>query len=256
MKRIISWNVNGIRAILKKGFISWLMKENPDILCLQETKADPEQLSNDLLRPYGYYSYWNTAEKKGYSGVCIYSKQEPVSVKKGLGIKEFDIEGRQLELDFKKFVLINTYFPNGGKGNIRVPYKMRYYEAFLKRIKKLSKQRREIIFCGDINTAHKEMDLARPKQNEKNTGFLPEERAWISQVVSKGFIDTFRHFCSDPCHYTWWDYKTSARKRNVGWRLDYFFISSNLLPNLRNAIILKDVMGSDHCPIAITLDKI
>lgn len=251
--RLISWNVNGIRAISKKGFMEWLHKESPDILCLQETKGHPDQLDEKILKPEGYKTFWSAAEKKGYSGVSVFTKNGPKSVKDGMGIKQFDCEGRLLEVEYDDFILFNVYFPNGSSGNKRVPYKMEFYDAFLKRCETLKKQGKEIIICGDVNTAHTEIDLARPKQNEKNTGFLPEERAWVSKFISHGYVDTFRHFHKEPGHYTWWDYKTAARGRDIGWRIDYFFISENLLPKLKKAFILKEIMGSDHCPVGIEL---
>jgi exodeoxyribonuclease-3 len=171
-----------------------------------------------------------------------------------LGVKEFDSEGRVISADYGNFILFNVYFPNGGAGNKRVPYKMAFYDAFLKKVNALRKKGKSIIICGDVNTAHEEIDLARPKSNEKNTGFLPEERAWVTKFLSCGYVDTFRHFNRDPGHYSWWDYKTKARDRDVGWRIDYFFISENFLPKLKNAFIMKEVSGSDHCPVGIILD--
>lgn len=250
---ILSWNVNGIRAISNKGFFEWFEKESPDILCLQETKAHPQQLDERFTKPKGYHSFWSSAEKKGYSGVAIYTKKQPLKVTEGLGVAEFDNEGRTLMADYGDFVLFNIYYPNGGAGNKRVPYKMKFYDAFLKNVERLRKAGRKIIITGDVNTAHMEIDLARPKQNEKNTGFLPEERAWMDVFVQCGYVDTFRHFTKEPGHYSWWDYKTGARARNVGWRIDYFFVTENLLPNLKRAFILKDVHGSDHCPVGIEL---
>jgi len=251
--KLLSWNVNGIRAIEKKGFFEWLQKESPDVLCLQETKARPEQLTEKFIKPVGYYSYWSAAEKKGYSGVCIYSKIQPKSVVEGLGIKEFDSEGRTLIADYGNFILFNIYYPNGGQSNMRVPFKMRFYGAFLAKVEKLRKKGKKIIVTGDLNSAHTEIDLARPKENEKNTGFLPQERQWVGKFIRCGYVDTFRHFTKDGGHYTWWDYYTAARARDVGWRIDYFFITENLLPKLKGAFILKDVMGSDHCPVGIEI---
>lgn len=252
--KLISWNINGIRAITKKGFFEWVHKVSPDILCLQETKAHPDQLTADILSPDGYKTYWSAAEKKGYSGTAVFTKIEPENVEEGLGVKEFDTEGRTLVCDYGDFVLFNVYFPNGSSGNKRVPFKMGFYDAFLKKANKLKKSGKKIIVCGDVNTAHTEIDLARPKQNEKNTGFLPEERAWVSKFIQNGYVDTFRHFHQgEKDHYTWWDYKTGARARNIGWRIDYFFVSENLLPKIKKAIILSDVMGSDHCPVGIEL---
>ncbi len=251
--KLLSFNVNGIRAIEKKGFFEWMHKESPDILCVQETKAHPDQLEENILKREGYHVYWSSAEKKGYSGVATYTKIKPRLVVEGLGIKEFDSEGRTLMADYGDFVLFNVYFPNGGEGNKRVPFKMKFYDAFLKKAEGLRKKGKALVICGDVNTAHTEIDLARPKQNEKNTGFLPEERAWVSQLIRHGYVDTFRHFVKEGGHYTWWDYFTGARARDVGWRIDYFFVTENLLPRLKKAFILKDVMGSDHCPVGIEL---
>ncbi len=251
--RILSWNVNGIRAAYKKGFIDWFTKENPDILCVQETKAMKEQLADDLINVDGYNSFFSSAEKKGYSGTATYTKVNPVKVSNGIGIEKFDSEGRFLVTGFDEFVLFNIYFPNGKAKKERLQYKMDFYETFLKHLKKLLKQDKKIVICGDVNTAHKEIDLARPKANEKTSGFLPQEREWIDKLLEAGFIDTFRVFNKKPEQYTWWDMMTSARDRNVGWRIDYFFISDNLKDNLKNAFILPDVMGSDHCPVGIEL---
>jgi len=252
--KLLCWNVNGIRAVEKKGFIEWMQKESPDILCLQETKAHPEQLSENILKPEGYHAYWSAAEKKGYSGVAIYTKKQPKSVTEGLGVDEFDHEGRTLMADYDDFVLFNIYYPNGGSGNKRVPFKMKFYDAFLKKVEKLHKAGRKIIITGDVNTAYTEIDLAHPKENAMNTGFLPEEREWVTKFINCGYVDTFRHFTKDGGHYTWWDYYTGARARDVGWRIDYFFVSENLMPKLKKAYILKEVMGSDHCPIGIELE--
>ncbi len=251
--RLVSFNVNGIRAITKKGFFDWVNNDSPDVLCLQETKARPDQLTEDILKPAGYHSYWASAEKKGYSGVAVYSKREPVAVDVGLGVPEFDAEGRTLVLDFDDFLLYNIYYPNGGAGNKRVPFKMRFYDAFLEHVEERRQAGRHIVVCGDVNTAHTEIDLARPKANERTTGFLPEEREWVSTFLNTGYVDTFRHFDSSPDNYTWWDYKTRARDRNIGWRIDYFFINQEFLPRLTSAFILKDVMGSDHCPVGIEI---
>jgi exodeoxyribonuclease-3 len=251
--KLLSWNVNGIRAIYKKGFLDWFTKEDSDILCLQETKAKKEQLSDELLNVNGYTSYFSSAERKGYSGTATYTKLNPVKVSNGIGIKTFDSEGRFLITDFDEFILFNIYFPNGKAKAERLQYKMDFYEAFLKHLKKLLKQDKKIVICGDVNTAHKEIDLARPKANEKTSGFLPQEREWIDKLLEAGFIDTLRVYNQKPEQYTWWDMMTRARDRNVGWRIDYFFISDNLKDNLKNAFILPDVMGSDHCPVGIEL---
>jgi exodeoxyribonuclease-3 len=249
--RILSWNVNGLRGAHKKGFLEWFSRERPDILCIQETKAAAEQLPPELREVEGYRSYFVSAERKGYSGVALYAKVEPKSVKAGLGIKKFDVEGRLQVADFGDFLLFNVYFPNGKASEERLRYKMAFYDAFLDYVNELKKRGERIIICGDVNTAHKEVDLARAKENEKVSGFLAEERAWLDEFVARGFVDTFRIFNQEPGQYTWWDLKTRARERNVGWRIDYFFVSENFKKNVKAAYILPEVMGSDHCPIGL-----
>lgn len=252
--KIISWNVNGIRAIQKKGFLDWAVNENPDILCLQETKAHPEQLSKDLISFNGYTSYFSSSKiKKGYSGVAIYTQLNPIKVEYGFGIPKFDDEGRTLILYYENFVLFNIYFPNGKMSDERLQFKLDFYNSFLEFVSNLLNQGMKIVICGDVNTAHKKIDLARPKENEKTSGFLPVERQWIDKLISSGFIDTFRMFNDQPGNYTWWDMQTRARERNVGWRIDYFFVSENLKDHIHNAFILSDVTGSDHCPIGIEI---
>jgi exodeoxyribonuclease-3 len=251
--RILSWNVNGLRAVHKKGFLDWFLAERPDILCLQETKATEDQVPPELKDVEGYRSYFTSPERKGYSGAATYAGMEPEAVKKGFGVKRFDAEGRTLVADFGDFVLFNVYFPNGKASNERLEYKMDFYDAFLKHVNGLRKAGGNVIVCGDVNTAHKEIDLTRPKENQHVSGFLPEERAWIDEFLASGFIDTFRMFNGEPDQYTWWDYKTRARDRNVGWRLDYFFVSESLRDRVKDAFILSDVMGSDHCPVGIEL---
>jgi exodeoxyribonuclease-3 len=251
---LLSWNVNGLRAVLKKDFLKWLDKENPDILCLQETKAHPDQLSKDVLEHDSYHSYFDASTvKKGYSGVATFTKIKPLKVEQGIGIPKFDQEGRTLITEFEDFVLLNVYFPNGGSGTERLNFKLEFYNAFLKKIDALKKKGKKIIFCGDINTAHKEIDLFHPKENENSSGFMPIERKWIDQVIDHGYIDTFREFNQKPLQYTWWDMKTHARARNVGWRIDNFFIQKELRKNLKDAFILPEVMGSDHCPVGIKM---
>ncbi len=253
--RLLSWNVNGIRAVYKKGFVDWFLKENPDILCLQETKASPEQLSEDLLNINGYKSYFSSSKiKKGYSGVAIYTKQEPIKVEHGFGIPKFDEEGRIVIAEFKEFVLINIYYPNGKASEERLKYKMDFYDAFLQYAEALKSKDKKLVICGDVNTAHKEIDLARPKENEKVSGFLPIEREWMDKFFAHGYVDTFRMFNDQPEQYTWWDMQTRARDRNVGWRIDYFFVSDNFKKNVKDAFILPDVMGSDHCPVGIEIE--
>lgn len=251
--KIISWNVNGIRAAQRYGLLDWLHKESPDILCVQETKAHPEQLGNDLLEPQGYFTYWNYPERKGYSGVATFTKTEPAGVRYDLNTLKADSEGRIIIAQYEEFTLMNVYFPNGKKDEERLNYKMEFYESFLELVKPLIADGEKLVVCGDVNTAHKEIDLAHPKGNEKVSGFLPIEREWIDRFVESGFIDTFRHFNKEPEKYTWWDVKSRARERNIGWRIDYFYISENLLPYLDDAFIMPDIMGSDHCPIGIAL---
>ncbi|MBU1095190.1 MAG: exodeoxyribonuclease III [Bacteroidetes bacterium] len=250
-QKLISWNVNGIRAIAKKGFHEWLRKENPDILCIQETKAWKEQLDDSLINIEGYHSYFSEAYKKGYSGVAIYTKQKPEEIKNGIGVEEFDREGRFLIAEFPEYFLFNIYYPNGKRDQERLNYKMNFYEAFQKYAVDLTKKGKKLIICGDVNTAHKEIDLARPKENRKTSGFLPEECDWIDRFLDAGFHDTLRMFTQEGGIYTWWDMISRARERNVGWRIDYFFVSDNIKNNVKNAYTLPDVMGSDHCPVVI-----
>jgi len=234
--------------------LDWMHEVNPDILCLQETKAHPEQLDEALTNPEGYHVYWSSAERKGYSGVGVYSRPKPASVDLGLGTEIFDREGRTIIADYGDFVLINAYFPNGSRDHSRVPYKMDYKAEFLEVCNRLRAEGREVVFCGDVNTAHQEIDLARPKQNAKSTGFLPIERAWIDRVVEEGYLDTFRLLHPEQEDaYTWWAYWGKARERNVGWRIDYFFISPGLRERVVAAEIHPQVMGSDHCPVSLTL---
>lgn len=251
--KIVSWNVNGLRAVHKKGNFDWLLKHSPDVFCLQETKSEPDQLVEEVRTPSGYHSHFDHSKlKKGYSGVAIYSKIKPAKVDYGMGVEEFDQEGRLLAAHFADFILVTVYFPNGGQGPERLAYKLRFYDTFLAWIDKLHKRGKPVIFCGDVNTAHESIDLARPKENENVTGFLRIERDWLDKVVKHGYVDTFRHFHpTDTGAYTYWDMKTGARVRNVGWRIDYFFISADLLPRLKAATIHADVLGSDHCPLEI-----
>ncbi|QOJ29171.1 MAG: exodeoxyribonuclease III [Ignavibacteriales bacterium] len=252
--KLLCWNVNGIRAIQKKGFIEWMKKENPDILCLQETKASPEQLSDELLNIEGYTSYFSSSiVKKGYSGVAIYTKKKPVRVEHGYGIPEFDDEGRIIIAHYKDFILINNYYPNGKKNAERLKYKLDFYDAFLDYAQKLTSEGKKLVICGDFNTAHKAIDLERPKENEKVSGFLPEERAWMDKFTEAGYTDTFRMFNNEGKNYTWWDQVTRSRERNVGWRIDYFFVSNNFRKKVKSAWIMPEVMGSDHCPVGIEI---
>lgn len=254
--KIISWNTNGLRATVKQGYFTPLFAfNNPDIVCLQETKCEPDQLDEKTRNLKGYHSYFSYSKlRKGYSGVAIYSKKEPEKVEYGLGIKKFDDEGRTIIAYYKDFVLLNSYFPNGGSGEDRLKYKLEFYDVFLKFINKLKENGKNVIFCGDVNTAHEAVDLARPKANEENTGFLPIERAWIDKVINNGFMDVFRTLNPDKKDvYTYWDMKTSARARNVGWRIDYFFTNQSFMKNIKSFKTLSDYMGSDHCPIILEI---
>ncbi|MDP2693147.1 MAG: exodeoxyribonuclease III [bacterium] len=254
---LISWNVNGVRAAERKGFLPWLHKHKYDIVCIQETKvSDPCVLSDELLQPKGYNAYWAcSTEKKGYSGVAIFSRQKPKKIKIDFGKNILSQEGRILQLDFEKFTLLNIYFPNGGASVERLNYKLEFYNEFLTYVKRLEKNGKKVIFCGDVNTAHNEIDLSRPKENSERSGFMPIERKWIDKFVEAGFIDTFRYFYPNKKnYYTWWDMKTRARERNVGWRIDYFFASKALKKNLIGATIMPSIMGSDHCPIGLKLN--
>lgn len=252
--KILSWNVNGIRAVQKKGFLDWLAQESPDVLCVQETKCHPDQLDAFLLNPPGYHVCWNAAEKKGYSGVATFSKQKPLSIQGGYGHPGFDNEGRVLITEFPEFTLLNIYFPNGGRSPERLQYKLEFYDETLRFIREMKKKGKPLIISGDYNTAHKPIDLARPAENENVSGFMPVERAWLDRWIDDGQVDIFRRFNQDAEHYTWWDMKTFARQRNVGWRIDYHFVTENLVPAVQNATIHPDIMGSDHCPIGLKLN--
>ena len=230
------------------------MITQPDIICLQETKIGPFQIPVQLQQIPDYYTFYSHAEKKGYSGVAIYSKIKPKSVSTAFGIERFDCEGRILIAQYDAFTLLNIYFPNGKASKERLKYKLDFYDAFLEYIDGLRQKGHNLIICGDINTAHREIDLSHPKANQKTSGFLPEERAWIDKFLSHGYVDTFRHFHSEPNQYTWWDYKTKARERNIGWRLDYFYVNSEILSNVRDSFIMSEVMGSDHCPVALKIE--
>lgn len=254
--KIISWNVNGIRAVQRKGFSEWLHHEKPDILILQETKAEKEQLDEEILMPEGYVTYWHCSKrKKGYSGTALFTKFKPQRVSTGLGIEKFDQEGRTLMAEFGDFQLYNVYFPNGKASPERLRFKMEFYEAFQKRVMAEMRKGKKILIGGDVNTAHFPIDLARPKENEDISGFLPMEREWMDRFEADGFHDTFRMFHPDkPDQYTWWSMRSGARARNVGWRIDYFYCSENLKKQIRDAFILPKVTGSDHCPIGVHVE--
>ncbi|MBN1493743.1 MAG: exodeoxyribonuclease III, partial [Candidatus Omnitrophica bacterium] len=248
---LLSWNVNGIRAISNKGFTEWLKKERPDILCLQETKAALDQVPKDIMALEGYNKVFALGERKGYSGVGLLSTMAPRKIATDIGSKACDGEGRIIRADYDDFILFNVYFPNGNASAERLQYKLDFYKDFLKHVNALVRKGNNIVFCGDVNTAHTEIDLARPKENEDVSGFLPVERAWIDKVVADGFVDTFRMFTKEGAHYSWWDYKTRARERNVGWRIDYIFVNEAFKNNIRSAFIMYDIQGSDHCPIGV-----
>ena len=257
MTKFISWNVNGIRAVIRKGFIDFLDKYDPDILCLQETKARPEQVELDL--PNFPYQYWNSAEKKGYSGTAIFSKIEPIDVINGLDIPIHDNEGRVITVEFPNYFLVNVYTPNSKRELTRLPYRYKEWDPeFLDYICTLEKSK-PAIFCGDLNVAHMEIDLANPKTNKTtksspgNAGFTDKEREGFDNIVQKGYIDTFREFSQESGNYSWWSYRVNARERNIGWRIDYFCLSPKLRPDLENAAILTEVMGSDHAPVLMEL---
>jgi exodeoxyribonuclease-3 len=251
--RILSWNVNGLRAVHKKGFLEWLQRDRSAILCIQETKCREDQVPNPVKNAFGYHTYFSSGDRRGYGGVGLFTRKEPLSVKYTLEIERFDDEGRAIVADYGSFILFNVYFPNGKASKERLEYKLKFYDRFLKLADRLKAEGRKIAICGDVNTAHKEIDIARPKQNEKISGFLPEERAWMDELVSHGFLDTFRIFNKEGGNYSWWDLKTGARERNVGWRIDYFFVSDNLKDRIKSAFILTEVLGSDHCPVGIEM---
>ncbi|MDH7516628.1 MAG: exodeoxyribonuclease III [Bacteroidota bacterium] len=254
--KLVSWNVNGIRAIVKKNaFFEYLEQSDPDILCLQETKAHEDQLDETLVMPPGYYGYWHAGERRGYSGTATLTKKRPIRVARGTEIIPLDTEGRVILTEYRDFLLYNVYFPNGGQGRERLEYKLRFYDEILEHFERVRAQGKPIIFTGDVNTAHKEIDLKNPKENENTSGFLPVERAWIDRLVELGWVDTFRYFHPDePDMYSWWDMRTRARERNAGWRIDYFFVTPDLVPVLRDASIEMHVMGSDHAPIVLVID--
>lgn len=253
--KILSWNVNGIRAGMKKGFMDWFTAQDADIVGIQETKAQVEQIPDELTNLDGYHSYFTQAEKKGYSGVGFFTKVKPNKVSYGFGMDPaFDSEGRIVCAEYDKFVVYAIYFPNGGQGDHRIEYKLKFYDAFLEHAENYRKQGLEVVMFGDVNTAHKPIDLARPKQNETNTGFLPEERAWIDKLIDHGYHDTLRMFTSEPEIYTYWDQRFRARDRNVGWRIDYVFVSDGLKSHVKDAFVQMDQLGSDHCPLGIDLE--
>ena len=251
--KIFSWNVNGVRAIEKKGFLEWIENEDPDIVCIQETKAKVEQLGSSLIEDHGYHTYWHSAERPGYSGVATFSKVEPYYIQKGLGIDRFDSEGRVLITEHENFLLYNIYFPNGQKDEIRLNYKLDFYDELLPIINEQVDSGSNVIVTGDWNTAHFPIDLARPKENVKTSGFMPIEREKMDQYVDSGWVDTFRHFHQESERYSWWSYRSGARQRNIGWRIDYFFVNQSFISQIEDADIHENILGSDHCPVSIKI---
>jgi exodeoxyribonuclease-3 len=254
MRTLISWNVNGLRAVARKGFLPWVAESSPDILCLQETKAHPGQLAAELTNIEGYHASFAYPERPGYSGVALFSREEPQRVETSLPGASTADEGRVLIATYPWARLYTIYFPNGKQSPERLAYKLAFYEDFLSAVKTDMEAGRHVVVCGDVNTAHTALDIARPKENEQVSGFLPEERAWLDRFAEAGLVDTFRLFTPDGGNYTWWDYKTRARERNVGWRIDYFYVDTPLAGRVRASDILGDVYGSDHCPIRLILD--
>lgn len=251
--KLLSWNVNGIRACHQKGFLQWFEDQKADIVCIQESKAHKEQLDALLANPSQYYAVWHSAQKKGYSGVATFSKKEPIQVHTGMNITEFDAEGRVLAFEYEKIVVINAYFPNSQEAGARLPYKLRFCEAMLNFCDSFRKKGKNVILCGDFNIAHKAIDLKNPKTNEKNAGYLPEERAWMDTFTTHGYVDAFRKFEQGPNHYTWWSYRFNSRAKNVGWRIDYFCVNKEFENQLQSCVIQPAVMGSDHCPVELNI---
>jgi exodeoxyribonuclease III len=252
--RVITYNVNGIRAAMNKGLLDWLKNANPDVLCLQEIKANPEQVDLRGFEDLGYQNYWYPAQKKGYSGVAIFTKKKPLHIAYGCGNKEYDDEGRVLRIDFETVSVMSVYHPSGSSGDHRQVFKMKWLADFKTYIAGLQQAHPHLLLCGDFNICHKAIDIHNPKSNANTSGFLPEEREWMDEFINAGFIDTFRHFNKEPHHYTWWSYRAGSRGKNLGWRIDYNLASQNLEPRLRRAVILPDALHSDHCPVLLEID--
>lgn len=249
---ILSWNVNGIRSVYRKGFLSWLADTAPDVLCLQEIRAKVPQLEKDLAQAEGYHVWWNSAIKAGYAGTALFSRKKPLSLEFGLGDARFDQEGRTIIAEYSDFILINCYCPNGNRNHSRLQLKFDYYDALLAKCEELRAQGKTVIFGGDINVAHRGIDLVHPQSNKSNSGFLPEERRWVDKVVKAGYVDTFRYFYPNLAgQYTWWSYTYNARERNAGWRFDYFFVVREAIEQITDAFIMSEVTYSDHCPVGI-----
>jgi len=253
-KKIITYNVNGIRAALSKGFLDWMQAANPDILCLQEIKAQHEQIPLLEFEALGYHHHWYPAQKKGYSGVAILSKEKPSQVVYGCGIKKYDDEGRVLRADFGEMSVLSVYHPSGSSGDERQAFKMEWLDDFLKFSEELRKKRPQLIISGDYNICHKAIDIHNPVSNANSSGFLPEEREWFDKFVNAGYVDSFRHFNAEPHHYSWWSYRANAREKNLGWRIDYNMVTKNLQDKLKRSVILPEAKHSDHCPVAVEID--
>lgn len=251
--KIISYNVNGVRSAINKGLITWLKTNNPDILCLQEIKLSETELVSPLFEELGFYCYWYPAQKRGYSGVAILTKVKPNNIQYGIGNSLFDDEGRIIRADFDTFSILSMYFPSGSSGDDRQGLKMIFLNDFYIYIKELQKEIPNLIISGDVNICHREIDIHNPKGNANSSGFLPEERAWVGKFLNSGFVDSFRHFNQEPNHYTWWSYRAGAKQKNLGWRIDYHFITESLKNNLTSANIHPDQLMSDHCPIELNL---
>ena len=252
--KLLSWNVNGIRAAVKKGFLDFLEEKNPDIICIQETKAHKEQLTSEILEDHGYFTCWHSGEKKGYSGVATFCKEEPLFIQEGIGIEKYDKEGRVLITEHNEFLLYNIYFPNGQKNDERLRYKLDFYDDLLPIINDQVDSGNNVIVAGDWNTAHLPIDLARPNENKNTSGFMAIEREKIDLYISNAWIDTFRLFHDEGERYSWWTYRFGARDRNVGWRIDYFFVNEGMAEICKDAEIHQNIFGSDHCPVSLTLD--
>jgi exodeoxyribonuclease III len=252
--KIITWNVNGIRAALGKNALDWAFEQQPDALCLQEVKAREEQLDDEQRSAFKLPHIWNAAQRPGYSGVATFYKQQPDEIVTGIGADEFDVEGRVIQTLWGGIRLFNIYFPNGQRGQDRVDYKLAFYAHLLKLCSKLHKRGEQVIITGDFNTAHMPIDLKNPKENEKTSGFLPEEREWVQKLLDHGFVDAYRRLYPEKVEYTWWTYRLNARQRGIGWRLDYFLVSEALMPRVKDVVIYDKVMGSDHCPVVLTLE--
>lgn len=251
--KIITYNVNGIRAAMNKGLVNWIKSAAPDVLCLQEIKAHPEQVDLTEIEAMGYYHYWYPAQKKGYSGVAIFTKTKPKNIEYGCGISEYDNEGRVLRIDYDDVSIMSVYHPSGSSGDLRQEFKMKWLDDFTRYVANLRQRLETLILCGDFNICHKEIDIHNPKTNANTSGFLPEERDWMEQFINAGFIDTFRHFNKDPHHYSWWSYRAGSRGKNLGWRIDYNMATENLKSRLKRAVILADAMHSDHCPVLLEI---